>query len=68
MTNDIIYEAVKSYKTNQKNASRYYCDISLWDTTAVTDMSGLFYQDGMVIDAGPKFSLFRWNISLWDVS
>lgn len=61
MNNSNIKEAIHYYAANPIDGIIAYCEISTWNTTAVTDMSELFYQDGRSINA-------NHNISRWDVS
>ncbi len=45
--------------TNKSKATLQYGDIELWDTSKITDMSKLLYEERRV---------FNENISQWDVS
>jgi len=56
-----LKEAVGSWVNNATNASYIFGDISKWDVSKVTDMSGMF-------SATPLFGTFAGDLSKWDVS
>ena len=59
LTNKSIKEAVKLWCSKQKTkVENKYGHISVWNTSAVTNMSNLFY----------KCKMFNDDISGWDVS
>ena len=53
-----LQNALESWCKNKGKALRKYGDISLWDTSLITDMSRLFFRK----------QLFNSDISNWDVS
>jgi len=59
LTNENIRDAVNMWQDNQEECLKKYGHISQWNTSAVTDMSELFYT---------KDSSFNENINNWDVS
>jgi|TARA_B110000211_G_C13920582_1_gene482554 hypothetical protein len=58
LNNETIRDAVKEWLNDDKLAKSKYGHISIWDTSEVTDMSGLF-------EAGDSFNQ---PIGDWDVS
>jgi len=57
-TKEELQTAVNLWESDNATAVSLYGDISTWDVSNVTDMSGLFY----------NASLFNGDISSWDVS
>ena len=57
-TNDELKEAVNLWCSNKEEAINKYGQISIWDTSLITDMSYLFYSKDD----------FNDNISNWNVS
>jgi surface protein len=68
-TDDDIKDAVQSWLSNPKAALEKYGNISCWDTSNVSDMSGLF-DLSRFDDARIEKSLKEFNddLSKWDVS
>jgi len=82
ITNENIYDAVNYWIIDSGEATTNYGDISVWDTSGVTDMSGLFqdtsfndniggWDTGSVINMSSMFrnaTLFNTSVSNWNVS
>eukprot|EP00949_MAST-11_sp_MAST-11-sp1_P004618 g4618.t1 len=68
LTNDNIHDAVDAWLKNETSATQAYGDISVWDTSEVTDMSELFC---VHVNCGNKkksaAASFNANLSAWDV-
>ncbi len=58
ITDGNIANAINSWISDPTGASASYGDISVWDTSAVTNMDGLFYYK----------TTFNGNIASWDTS
>ena len=57
-TNDALSEAVYMWISDKTSAATTYGDISTWDTSLITDMSGLF----------KGYATFNDDISNWDTT
>jgi len=83
ITDKNIRTAIQLWLTDESSARKEYGDISHWDTSEVTDMSGIFqdasafngniseWKTSNVIDMRNMFSgapIFNGNISGWDTS
>ena len=60
---DELNTAILEWMYDSDSASSTYGDINTWNTSLITDMSGLFYS----VQSGSPFS-FNCDISEWDVS
>ena len=70
--NKSLYNAVKIWYNNQKFALSIYGDISIWDTSKITDMSYLFEYYSLDEDmySYGKYNIryFNENIGAWNTS
>eukprot|EP00949_MAST-11_sp_MAST-11-sp1_P005367 g5367.t1 len=68
LTDSNIHEAVSAWLQDETSARQTYGDISVWDTSEVTDMSDLFCAHA---DCGDKkksaAASFNGNLSAWNV-
>ena len=68
LTNSNIHQAVRAWLEDETSARQTYGDISAWDTSEVTDMSGLFCVHR---DCGERMkstaASFNGDLSAWDV-
>ena len=65
---DTIHEAVSAWLDDEASARQTYGDISMWDTSEVTDMSDLFCaHDDCGSNKKSAAASFNGNLSAWDV-
>ena len=63
-----IHDAVSAWLDEEANVRRMYGDISVWDTSEVTDMSGLFCaHENCGNKTKSEAASFNGNLSAWDV-
>eukprot|EP00949_MAST-11_sp_MAST-11-sp1_P005102 g5102.t1 len=66
---DSIHEAVSSWLEDETRARQTYGDISVWDTSEVTDMSNLFCaHDECVNNKKSAAASFNGDLSKWNVA
>ena len=66
---DNIHEAVSAWLEDEVSARQTYGDISMWDTSEVTDMSNLFCaHDNCGNNKKSAAASFNGNLSGWDVA
>ena len=65
---DNIHDAVSAWLEDESSAGQTYGDISMWDTSEVTDMSDLFCaHDDCGNNKKSAAASFNGNLSAWDV-
>ena len=66
---DSIHEAVSAWLEDETSARQTYGDISVWDTSEVTDMTSLFcaHNDCTNKNKKSEAASFNGNLSAWDV-
>ena len=65
---DSIHEAVSAWLEDETSARQTYGDISVWDTSEVTNMAGLFCAHGICGDKVKSAAAsFNGNLSAWNV-
>ena len=68
LTDSNIHQAVTSWLENETSARQTYGDISVWDTSEVTDMANLFCAHSNCGDKEKSAAAsFNGNLSAWDV-
>ena len=65
---DNIHDAVSAWLEDETSARQTYGDISVWDTSEVTDMASLFCSHENCDDKKKSAAVsFNGNLSAWDV-
>ena len=65
---DSLHEAVSAWLEDETSARQTYGDISVWDTSEVTDMSDLFCaHDNCGVKKKSAAATFNGNLSAWNV-